>query len=186
MTRDDLLQTEKEHQKRAFECYYALGEKRSYKRVAQEMDVSVSAIKLWSRSFGWAERIQERNAELARQVADRAIQSNIDTLGRNQKIVQLALVRLAKAIADGNVRMQLGDLERLIRLQGYLEKTGEWAEEQKRSPLKDHLHDVLSQADPDTLRKGIAVFEALSRGVEVRFIEPPDSTPEDEGTESDP
>ena len=186
MARDDFLRIEKEHQKRAFECYYALGVKRSYKRVAQEMGVSVSAVKLWSRSFGWLQRVQERDADVARQVADRAIQSNTETLGRNQKIVQLALIKLAKAIADGKVRMQLGDLERLVRLQAFLSEAEQRAETRARTIPADRLYMLLTQADPDTLRQGRAVFEAIGRGCEIRFIEPPSSTVEGEGTESDP
>jgi len=185
MTKDDLLQTEQEHQKRAFECYYALGEKRSYGRVAQEMGVSPSAVKLWSRSFGWRQRVQERDADVARKVADRAIQSNIDKLDRNQKIVQMALVKLAKGIADGKVRMQLGDLERLVRLQAFLDESGQQETNQTLHKYPDRLYQLLTESDAETLRAGIEVFKALSRGVEVRFIEPPPSG-EDEGTESDP
>ena len=121
MSKSDLLTTEQEHHKRAFEQYYALGEKRSYQQVAEQMGVSPSTVKLWARSFGWRRRVQERNAEVARRVADRAIQTGVEEHDRNRKIVQMALMRLAKAIADGKVKMQMGDLDRLIRLQQYLD-----------------------------------------------------------------
>lgn len=121
MSKDDLLTTEQEHHKRAFEHYYALGEKRSYQHVAEQMGVSPSTVKLWSRSFDWRRRIHERDAQIARTVADRVIQSGIEEHDRNRKIVTMALMKLAKGIAEGKVKMQMGDLDRLIRLQGYLD-----------------------------------------------------------------
>ncbi|MFC1476291.1 hypothetical protein ACFLQW_04755 [Candidatus Zixiibacteriota bacterium] len=121
MSKADRLINEQEHHKKAFECYVALGEKRSFKQVAQQIGVALSTVKLWSRSFGWRQRIRERDAQIARRVADRTLQSNLDEQDRNKRIVRMALVRLAKAIADGKVRMQLSDLDRLIRLQSYLE-----------------------------------------------------------------
>ena len=43
---------------RAFEHYYGLGEQRSYERVATELGVAPSTVKLWARSFGWRERLR--------------------------------------------------------------------------------------------------------------------------------
>jgi len=115
------LQTEQEHQKRAFEVYYAQGGKRSHEKVARESGVSIASVKAWSRSFGWAKRVAERDAAVARQVADQTLKADVDELSRNKKIVQMAMVKLAKAIANGQIKMQLGDLDRLIRLQSYLD-----------------------------------------------------------------
>jgi len=115
------LQAEQEHQKRAFEQYYAQGGKRSHEKVASELGVSAATVKLWSRSFGWAKRVAERDATVARQVADQTLRSGVDELGRNKKIVQMALIKVAKAINSDKVRVQVGDLDRLIRLQTFLE-----------------------------------------------------------------
>lgn len=113
--------TEREHQQRAFELYYSQGGKRSHERVATELGVSVASVKSWSRSFNWAKRLAERDAAVARQVADQTIKSEVDELSRNKKIVQMALVKVAKAINADKVRVQIGDLDRLIRLQSYLD-----------------------------------------------------------------
>jgi hypothetical protein len=85
--------------------------------VAKQLDVSPCTVKLWSRSFGWRERIAERETAPARRLADRTRKSEVNEAERNRKIVEMAIVRLAKAIAEGTVCMGLGDLERLIRLQ---------------------------------------------------------------------
>jgi len=114
------LTTEQEHQRKAFEVYLSLGEKRTYRSVATQLGVSASTVKLWSRSFRWTERIAERDAQVARELADRSLQSAVDETERNLKIVRVALMKLAKGIADGKVKMQLGDLDRLIRLETFL------------------------------------------------------------------
>jgi hypothetical protein len=114
------LKTEQPHQVKAFERYYALGEKRTYTRLAADLGLNVSTVKLWGRSFDWAGRIRERDAEVARQMADRTIKDGLADNERNLKIVRIALLRLAKAIADGQVKMQMGDLDRLIRLEHQL------------------------------------------------------------------
>ena len=117
--------TEQEHHRKAFEVYFSLGAKRSYKEVAKQMGVSPSAVKLWSKSFDWPKRLGERDAEVARRVADRALETQVNVLDRDQKIVHMALMKLAKGIADGQVKMQMGDLDRLIRLRGYLRESQE-------------------------------------------------------------
>ena len=114
------LRQEREHQKRAFELYHAAGTKRSYAQVAQQMDVALSTVKVWAQSFGWSQRLREREAAAARKLADQALRPGQDEGDRNLRIVRAALVRLAKGIAEGKVRMQMGDLDRLIRLEEHL------------------------------------------------------------------
>jgi len=114
------LQTEKEHHERAFEYYFSLGERRSYRAVAQEFGVSESTVKLWGRSLRWKQRLRERDLAVAREVASRTITDEVSHRERNLKIVQMAMVKLAKAVADGRVKMTMGDLDKLIRLEAFL------------------------------------------------------------------
>ena len=119
------LKTEQEHHKRAFEIYYAQGVKRSYDRLGKELGISASTVKSWSLSFGWSARIAERDASAARHIADRTLQSTAEELSRNKRIVTMALMKVAKAVADGKVRIQMADLDRLIRLEQLLSETGD-------------------------------------------------------------
>jgi hypothetical protein len=41
-------------------------------------------------------------------------------IARNRKLVEMGLVQVARAIAEGKVKMTVSDLDRLIRLEEYL------------------------------------------------------------------
>jgi transposase len=115
-----LVAREQDHHERAFEFYYRLGGERSYQRVAQEFQVSEGTVKLWGRSFGWKERVRERDVDIAREVAGRTLSDEVSHRERNVKILQMAMIQLAKAIVDGRVKMTLADLDKLIRLEAFL------------------------------------------------------------------
>ena len=162
MAKSDRLQAEQGHHKRAFELYYAQGTKRSYRSVGDEFGVSPSTVKLWSRSFRWKERIRERDAEAARKIADQSLQSRTGELGRNQRLVQMALVRVAKGIAEGKVRMQLGDLDRLIRLQDSLVgHPKELREAQTPQEIAAAIEAYFFSLDSETQDAVIAAFRGM-------------------------
>jgi hypothetical protein len=108
---------EQEHHKKAFEFYYALGESRNYGHVASEFKVSIGAVKAWGRSFRWKRRVGERDAEAARALAERGMKDSIERGLRNRKLVEMGLVQVAKAIAEGKVKVTVSDLDKLIRLE---------------------------------------------------------------------
>ena len=53
-------------------------------------------------------------------MASRTLSDEVNHRERNLKIVQMSLVRIAKAIVDGEVKMTLSDLDKLIRLESFL------------------------------------------------------------------
>jgi hypothetical protein len=131
-----LLAKEQPHHLRAFEHYYGLGEQRSYERVAAEFSVASSTVKLWARSFGWHDRIRERDLEIARDVAGRTMSGEVTRRERSLQIVHMAMVQLAKAIAEGDMRMTLSDLDKLIRLEAFLSDEPESRHELVLNDLK--------------------------------------------------
>jgi len=138
------LTREQAHHSEAFECYYALGEARSYAAVARKLGVSASTVKLWGRSFGWAARVRERDGEVAREVARRTVTESAERKERDLQIVHMALVQLARAIAEGDVKMSMSDLDRLLRLETFLrDGAGE------RRPFLDE--DFAEKSDEDLL-----------------------------------
>ncbi len=124
MPRPDKSRPEKEQHQKAFELYYAQGEKRSFPRLAKDLGVSVASLKVWSKAFGWQQRLRERDATVARQVADNVIGSATVNATRKRKMVELALMKVIKAISADKVRIQVGDLDRLLRLQAFLDGDG--------------------------------------------------------------
>ncbi len=160
MAKTRLVHTEREHHKQAFETYYAFGLKRSHRAVASKLGVSVSTIKNWSRSFRWRERIAERDAQVARAVANRSINDEVDHLGRNLQIVRMALVRLAKAVADGHVKMTLGDLDKLIRLEGFLRNEPDSRQEVVFGDLRNKSREELREL----VRQEVEVLKELGVG----------------------
>jgi len=113
---------EQEHHKKAFEYYYSLGEKRNYQDVARHFGYSVPSVKLWGREFAWKRRLKEREGEVARAMAARNVGNEVSNRTRNKQIIQLALVQLAKAIAEGKIKFNLSDLDRLVRLESFLDQ----------------------------------------------------------------
>jgi hypothetical protein len=113
------LKTEQESHRRWFE-HYAASVNRSHEKTAQAMGVSVAAVKLAATSFGWKQRVRDRDLEQARQVADRALQTTHDDQDRYRKVVRMAVMKLARAIAEDRVKLQSADLDRLIRLDAFL------------------------------------------------------------------
>jgi hypothetical protein len=158
-----LLAKEQPHHLRAFEHYYGLGEQRSYERVAAEFSVAASTVKLWARSFGWQDRLRERDLEIARDVAGRAMSDEVTRRERSLQIVHMALVQLAKAIAEGDLRMTLSDLDKLIRLEAFLSDEPESRHELVVNDLRDRSDEELREMvrrELDTLREIAAILPA--------------------------
>ena len=120
MTTPQTQPREQDHHRKAFEIYASQGHGRSYEKVAEALSVSVAGVKKWGRTFDWRRRLQERELDTARQIADRTLQTTISDQERYHKIVRMAVTKLAKAIAEDRVKLQAADLDRLIRLEDYL------------------------------------------------------------------
>jgi transposase len=134
---------EQEHQEKAFEFYYGLGEGRSYSFVAREFGVALATIKVWGKAFGWRQRCKERDAQAARAMAERSLEENVEGLARNRKIVKMGLLQVAKAVAEGKVKVTMADLDRLVRLEEYLrEEGGPEGGSQGRGPEGSVLEEV--------------------------------------------
>jgi hypothetical protein len=156
--RSRLLVKEQSHQVKAFEYYYSLGEHRSYDKVAAKFGVARSTVKLWGTSFRWRERIRDRDLEVAREVATRTLHSEVSRRERNTQIIHMAILQLAKAVAEGQVKMTLSDLDKLIRLEAYLNDEPDSRQEIILSDLQDKSDDELRAM----VKREIALLDELS------------------------
>lgn len=107
-----------------FELYAASGPKRTYKEVARQLGVSERTVRHWAHQGKWRQRLGEREAQAARQMADQVIGSSVANAARKRKMVDLALMKVIRAINDDKVRIQVGDLDRLLRLQAFMDGDG--------------------------------------------------------------
>ncbi len=148
---------EREHQQKAFEFYYGLGESRSYTLVAQEFGVSLATVKMWGKTFRWRERCGERDAQAVRTLADRSLEENMESLARNRKLVKMGLIQVAKAVAEGKVKVTMADLDRLVRLEEYLREEG----------------------GPETGGRGSGLEGSLLEEVRKRFVDRPEEEGDD-------
>ena len=151
------LVKEQPHHERAFEYYYELGEKRSYDRVTAEFSVSLSTVKLWGQSFKWKNRVKDRDIQIAREMAYRTLGDEVNHRERNLKIVQMSLVQLARAIVDGEVKMALGDLDKLIRLESFLRDEPDSRQEIIIADLRNKSNEELREM----IRREIDVLNEL-------------------------
>ena len=98
-------------------------EKQTYAAVAEHFGVNLTTVKRWGTQGRWRHRLAERETEIARKAADRVATAAVDDRARRLKMLELATVKLVSGIAEGTVRGSYGDLERLLRLEGFLKGT---------------------------------------------------------------
>lgn len=153
------------HHQRAFEAFYAMGQGRSLAALASQLNVSQASVKLWSRTFGWTQRIAERDAALASAVEEKTIHVAVDRRTRNRKIIEAGIVRAARAVANGDVKPSYADLEKFIRLEDQLEAQGGPRDGDLRSKSVEELHAMGKAAlrELASLLGETAVLEALDR-----------------------
>ncbi len=107
----------------AFSFYASLDPKeRKYALVADRFGVSLASVKLWASKGKWRRRVADRDVRVARRAMDKAETDEADTRARYLKIIELALMKLARGIAEGEVKGTFSDLDRLVRLKVFLEE----------------------------------------------------------------
>lgn len=116
MPKSPTSQGEQEHQ-HAFELYFSLGERRTYRQVASQLGISERTVRHWAKQEQWRQHLEEREAQ---QISDRSMPASLDNRDRDLKIVRMAKMKLTKDIAEGKVKGRVPDLEMLIRLEGEL------------------------------------------------------------------
>ena len=175
---DDSHKGEQEHQRLAFETFYALGSKRTYRQAAQKLGVSPSSVKLWCRTFGWRPRIAARDTDAARQMADRAADHPPTDRDRDLKIVRMAKMVLTKDIAERKVRGRVPDLESLIRFEAELmanqDERYAWIDrETDPGKLRARLRELAAEADVRIEGASTESPAGDHQGTEVTPDEPP-------------
>lgn len=140
------LSKENKLQREAFEIYYALGEIRSLKRVAEQVKRTERTVAGWSRDFSWVDRVKQREIEEAKNADKNALNSQTtDVKTRYRILINNLMAQASKDIKEGKLKIRNSqDLERVIKLDLLL--MGESTEREERIGSTE-----LSQADKDRL-----------------------------------
>ena len=108
---------ETKRQKAAFEYYYELGKDRTYGKVCDKFGVSRAAVKVWSDKYMWKERVEERDAEIARGMKEKDEDSFIAEMEGNRKIIRAAMAEFIKKLKEGKVEVEkVRDAVNLLKL----------------------------------------------------------------------
>jgi len=105
-----------------------MGAKRSYAAVAREVGVSKSTVKNWARAFRWQLRLEARQAYDNQILVDQTDEALKERTERAKKILDVAILQLAKLLSEGCLRASSRDLPRLERLKARLDR---WQDHQK-------------------------------------------------------
>jgi hypothetical protein len=149
---------EKDRHRKAFELYYSSGDARSLSKLATRLGLALNTVKNWSSQFGWQERLEEREKEVGRVLATKTLRSEVDSRLRNKQLIQVALVQIAKQLAEGRIKATLGDLDKLIRLERYLDGMPDSRQEVVTTDLAGKTTEELKRA----IREEIAELAELA------------------------
>lgn len=150
-----LVKVEKEQQIEAFEYYYALGEERSHLKVAEHFGKSERTIIEWSRSFGWLERISQRNIEVANKLREKSIKTVVDEKAKYRTIVKTAIGKFVKNLTEDKIDVKsVYELRELIKLDLMLmgepteiQKVQNEVTEEDREAVKELVEAMKSQRE---------------------------------------
>lgn len=159
------IATERDVHRAAFATYLEMGDGRTLLAVARKAGISHTAVKNWARSFGWTQRLAEHEATVARRAIDIADADGVETdaraRARNLKMVQMAMLKLAQAVASGQVRFQMADLDRLVRLERLLTEGVEGGDRGDAAPAIDE--DLAGLTDRELWTAMVEEVDAIRR-----------------------
>ncbi len=75
----------------AFELYYALGDNRSYSKVAEKFGVSIGCISAWSKKYSWQRRVAERDNKMALRLQRETDKQILEDRKMYRKIIKASL-----------------------------------------------------------------------------------------------
>ena len=134
------LSKENELQRKAFELYYGLGDKRSLRAVAETIGRTERTVAGWSRAFNWVARVTQRNNE-AKITAELT-----DVRTKYRILINNLMADFSKDIAQGKVKVKnINDFERLVKLDMLL--MGEATERVERGGTQELSQDAKDRLD---------------------------------------
>lgn len=73
------IRSENLRQKEAFEYFYAIGHKRTLKKVSDHFEVSQRTVANWSKWFNWKERVKDMDTRVGERMDEKLVESIAET-----------------------------------------------------------------------------------------------------------
>tara|TARA_R100000808_G_C2115447_1_gene128232 strand:- start:451 stop:1059 length:609 start_codon:yes stop_codon:yes gene_type:complete len=101
----------------AFNFYYSMGSRRSYKKVAEMFNVDVALVKQWASDLNWRMRVTETDMDMRRKV-NNELMGELQSIKVKYKRMILNLLDTAfDDILEGDLKVSsIADLERIVKL----------------------------------------------------------------------
>jgi len=101
----------------AFNYYYSLGTKRSFKLVQREFNVSNNTVARWSKAFHWQDRIKERDRENAERLKAETDNEIVQSKKDYRALIRRAVEEFKKKLEAGEIQIRkVDDLVALAKL----------------------------------------------------------------------
>lgn len=101
----------------AFEHYYQLDTKRSYKLVSEKYGRSITTIKRWALSFQWAKRVEQRDIEVKKEVSKRSTEAVVNSKALYRETIATLTETFIREVHAGKVKIRsVLDFEKIVRL----------------------------------------------------------------------
>jgi hypothetical protein len=111
------MQETKEHGD-AFDEYYAMGDGRSLRSLADHRDVTIRTLARWSKKFNWQERIIQRDLEINKRTEEKTNKAIVNTkadyradIKENRDSLKTIRQRYEKLIADATEAIEKGEIK---------------------------------------------------------------------------
>jgi len=105
-----LIHKETLRHREAFEYFYSLGDKRSLAQVENKFRISEQTAINWSYSFNWKERVEQRDIENAKKLAQKTDMSIVNTKANYRKEIKDSLRIIRAAIGTAILKLKSGEL----------------------------------------------------------------------------
>lgn len=109
------LKNETARHQSAFDYYYALGDDRSYDKVAKQFNVSVGSVTRWAGSFAWQRRVIERDHKIALQMQRETDRQILNDRKAYRNIIKASIETYVDNLKNGKVSIdKVSDLRALM------------------------------------------------------------------------
>ena len=108
----------------AFNLYYVIGEDRSLKKLLKKLDhnhttaiPSLGALKSWSRSFHWQERIKQTDAEVSKILKEKLKETAVNSKADHRELIKEVIDKFKEKLKEGKIKMSKPqDIIEMIKL----------------------------------------------------------------------